>query len=234
MNIAYQRFGVWSGVGFFFLFWLACITLSGFVPPPAPTLSGQDLLTLYRGHFFGIRFAMMVAYLAALLLVPWTAVISIQMARIEGRYPMMSLIAFGAGIANAVAFYMPFIFWSAAFYRAGRSPDLVQLFSDTAWLEFVMLYAPFAMQTAAIAVVGLSDKGPAPTFPRWFCYLSIWVAIATIPGGFADFFQGGPFAWNGLIAFWIPVTVFCVYFAALVPLLFKAIKRQEIEERTKV
>lgn len=227
MNYQYQRFGVWSGIAFFFAFFAACI-LGGFIPPPSPHMTGAELVAKFQGNKAGVGVAMMLGYLGALLLVPWSAVISLQMWRIEGRMPMLSLTAFGAGIANAVAFYMPFIFWSGAFYRADQNPELVRLLNDTTWLEFVMLYTPFAFQTMAIAIVGLSEKSATPTFPRWFCFLSIWVTILVIPGGFAIFFDQGPFAWNGLIAFWIPVTVFTIYFCAIVPLLFKAIKRQEL------
>lgn len=84
MNTKYHRFGVWSGIAFFLLFWICCINLMGFVPPPSPTLSGQEILASYQEHLFGIRFAIWVAYLAATLLVPWSAVLFAQMWRIEG------------------------------------------------------------------------------------------------------------------------------------------------------
>jgi hypothetical protein len=230
-HFKYQRFGVWCGIAFFVLFFVACWPMAGFIPPPSPLLSGDELLAKYQGGLFGIHASMMVGLLAAVLLLPWSAVISLQMARIEGRYPMLAITAFGAGVANAVAFYLPFIFWAATYYRPERSPELVQLLSDMTWLEFVMLYAPFAMQTVAIGVVGLSDKSATPTFPRWFCFLSFWVTVLVIPGGFAVFFKTGPFAWNGLIAFWIPVTVFTIYYGVFFPLMFKAITRQETAER---
>lgn len=226
MNYAYQRFGVWCGIGFYVLFFTACWPLSGFIPPPSPLLTGAELMQRYQEDLSGIRFGMAVGYLAAVLLVPWSASISIQMARIEGRYPLMAITAFGAGIVNSVAFCLPFFLWAAMFYRPERSPDLLLLLNDLIWLEFVMLYAPFAMQTAAIAVVGFSDKSAAPTFPRWFCYLSVWVAILVIPGGIAVFFKTGQFAWNGLFAFWLPVIAFTLYYACLIPLMFKAIRRQ--------
>lgn len=232
MNTHYLRFCVWCGVAFFFLFFIACVG-AGFIPPPKPSMTGEELLAVVTEHRTGFRIGMMAGYFAALLLVPWSAVISYFMARIEGgRFPVISITAFGAGVANAVAFYLPFVFWSGAYYRLDRNPDLVRLLSDVTWLEFVMLYTPFFMQTLAIAVIGLSDKSATPTFPRWFCFLSIWVAILVIPGGFAIFFENGPFAWNGLIAFWIPVTVFTIYFAAFVPLLFKAIGRVAREGAT--
>ena len=231
MNYKFQRIGVWSGIGFFFLFWASCVNMMGFVPPPSPTLNGTELLATYQAHLFGARGAIMVAYLAALLLVPWSAMLYTQLAKIEGKHPMMSVTALGAGIANAVAFYLPFVFWAAAIYRMDRPPELILMISDMAWLEFIMLYAPYAVQTIAIALVGLTDKSPTPTFPRWFCFMSIWVAILVVPGGFAEFFYTGPFAWNGIIAFWVPVTAFCIYYAAMFPLMFKAIKRQEMAER---
>lgn len=227
MNYNYQRFGVWSGIGFFMLFWIALVIFMGFLPPPSPTLTGQEILASYAEHLFGLRFALWLAFLGTMLLVPWSAVIAMQMARIEGRYPMLAVTSFGAGVANAVAFYLPFVFWAAAAYRMDRMPELVQLMSDLAWLEFVMLYAPFAVQTATVAVVGLTDKSATPTFPRWFCFLSFWTVLLVVPGGFAVFFQSGPFAWNGLLAFWTPVVIFCIYFLTLVALLFKAINRQE-------
>ena len=226
MNNKYQMFGWWSGIAFFLLFWLACVSLAGFVPPPSPTLSGQELLEIYKGNIFGIRLGMMLALIAAVLLIPWSATLSLLMARIEGPQPMMSITAFGAGVANAVAFYLPFVFWAAGTYRLDRAPELVQLISDMSWLEFVMLYAPFGLQTVAIAVVGLSDKSSTPTFPRWFCFLSFWTTILIVPGGFALFFYTGPFAWNGLFAFWVPVVVFCIYYTALFWLAYKALKRQ--------
>lgn len=230
MHIQYQRFGVWCGIAFYFLFFIACWPMAKFIPPPSPTLSGAEIMEMYKGNLFGIRFSVAVGYLAALLIIPWSATLAIQMARIEGRYPMMTMVAFGAGVADAVAFYLPFIFWAATFYRPGRAPELVQLLNDMTWLEFVMLYAPFVMQTVAIAVVGFSDKRATPTFPRWFCFLSLWISVLILPGGLAVFFKTGPFAWNGLFAFWIPIAVFTVYYAALFPLTFKAITRQQLEE----
>ena len=117
-------FGLWCGIAFFLLFWLTCVRLAGFVPPPSPTLSGQELLEVYKGNIFGIRLAMMLAMIAAVLLIPWSATLSLLMACFEGLQPMMSITAFGAGVANAAAFYLPFVFWAAGTYRLDHAPEL--------------------------------------------------------------------------------------------------------------
>lgn len=229
-HLSYKKAGVWCGIAFFFLFWLACIQLSGFVPPPSPTLTGEQLLASYAQHPYGMGLAIVLAYWAACLLIPWSAAVYAEMARIEGGpHPIASLTFFGAGVANAVAFYLPFIFWAPNVYRPDRDPDLILLISDMAWLEFVMMYIPFAMQSIAIGIVGLSDKSATPTFPRWFCFLCFWSAVLVLPGGLIIYFKTGPFTWNGILGFWTPVAGFCAFWACLVPLMFKAIKRQEAE-----
>jgi hypothetical protein len=87
------------------------------------------------------------------------------------------------------------------------------------------------VQALSIAIVGFSDKSATPTFPRWFCFFSIWIAILSIPGGFAVFFQSGPFAWNGIITFWLPIGFFGIYYPTLISLMFKAIKRQDTAQQ---
>jgi hypothetical protein len=228
-TILYKKLGAWSGVSFFVLFSVACVALARFVPPPSPMLTGEEILATYASNTGGIGSAVVVAYFAACFLIPWSAIVSSEMARIEGGpWPIISVSAFGAGVANAVAFFLPFVFWAAAIYRMDRPPELVRLMSDMAWLEFVMLYVPYAMQVIAIAIVGLGDKSATPTFPRWFCFLSFWIALGAVPGGIVIFFKTGPFTWNGAFGFWLPVAAFVVYWGCLVPLIFKSIKRQEL------
>lgn len=230
MNTRYQIWGVWSGVIFFVLFFLACWPLAQFIPPPSPTLSGEELVAKYQDNITLVRMAMPVGLIAAVFAIPWTAVIALQIVRIEGKVPVLGLTSLGAGIANAVAFYLVFVIWAPAFYRMDRSPELIMLINDMAWLEFVMVFPPFALQIVCIALAGFMDKSPKPIFPRWFCFLNLWVALMVVPGGLAIFFKTGPFAWNGLLAFWLPVTVFTIYFSAIIPLLLKGIKRQALED----
>ena len=44
-----------------------------------------------------------------------------------------------------------------------------------------------------------------------------------MPASVLAFFHDGPFAWNGLMCFWVPATVFCIQFAANVTMLLRAI-----------
>ena len=50
-------------------------------------------------------------------------------------------------------------------------------------------------------------------------------------GGLAVFFKDGPFAWNGIIGFYVPLTVFAIWVLVTTFVLTKAIKRQAAEDR---
>ena len=230
MNANSQRAAVWCGLAFGGLFFIACWPIGGLLLPPSPTLTGPELMEKYADSINWVKAAMPLGLIAAIFAVPWNAVLALQMARIEGKMPVWSVSCFGAGCTNVVIFSLPFIFWSGAFYRVDRDPALFQLINDITWLEFVMTFPPLCMQMCATAFIGLSDKSENPVFPRWACYLNLWVAFLFLPGGLAIFFQTGPFAWNGVLALWVPAVVFGIYFSSMTPVLLKAIKRQEQEQ----
>ncbi len=61
----------------------------------------------------------------------------------------------------------------------------------------------------------MSVQHEQPIFPRWVGYFNIWVAVLFIPGGLLTFFKTGPVAWNGLLAFWMPVVVFFAWYIVM-------------------
>jgi hypothetical protein len=46
-------------------------------------------------------------------------------------------------------------------------------------------------------------------------------------GVLAQLFNSGPFAWNGLFTFWIPLTVFVAWFFVIAYTMLRAISAQE-------
>lgn len=64
-------------------------------------------------------------------------------------------------------------------------------------------------------------------FPRWLGYLTLWMLACAELGTLAMIFKTGPFAWNGFFTFWLPLTIYAVWYTALTTLMLKAITRQE-------
>lgn len=209
-QFAHQRLqlALWGcGIGFALLFFIALLPLAGFVPPPTPQMSGAQLMAEFGPRLGWVKLGIVVGIISGSLMVPWSAVVALQIARMEEgrRVPLWAIFAFGAGMVNAVAFVLPFIFWAGAFYRPDRSPELVQLINDLGWLSLLMYFPTFSMQLFCVAMAGFTQRQGPEVFPRWFLYLNLWMATIGAIGVAVIFFFSGPLAWNGIFAFWIPI-----------------------------
>jgi hypothetical protein len=108
--------------------------------------------------------------------------------------------------------------------------EIVLALNDLAWLPFVGIISLFMVQCAAIAACVLQGMNQT-VFPRWAGYFNIWAALLLSPAVLIYFFKSGPFAWDGVLVFWIGLTVLGVWFAVMSVVLRAAILGQESDER---
>ena len=227
MNPKTQLFCAWCGIGFVVLFTLGWWIIASYVPPLSPTLGAAEVADFYQRNTGSIRFGLMLTMISAALTAPWVAVIAVQMKRIEGEFPVLTYTQLVAGAVGIVVLLLPPLIWTTAAFRLDRDPQLMQLMNDFAWLLFIMTFSPAFIQNLVIGLAIFSDKNAVPVFPRWLAYFNIWVAILFVPGGLITFFKTGPFAWNGLLAFWVPLVIFFVWFLVMFVALLKTIREQE-------
>jgi hypothetical protein len=62
-------------------------------------------------------------------------------------------------------------------------------------------------------------------------YLNLWVGLSGAGGGLAVFFKNGPFAWNGLIGFYLPIVVFVIWIITMTYLMHTGFRRAGAEAR---
>ncbi len=230
VNERMQVLALWSGPVMFFFFFLSILVMMKFVPPLPPIFSGDQVMDKVADNIVITRLGIALGMSVTILWVPFSAVISIQMARIEGfRAPVLSLAHFGVAIMTCYTFMLPFMSYAPAFYRTERSPEVIQLATDSAWLALIMPWSPGALQAVLIAMAGLIYKNGNKIFPRWYCYYCLWAAFCAVPGAFAGSFISGPFAWNGILSFWLVILFFPPAFIMIVPILLKAIKHHKLD-----
>lgn len=210
-------------------FWL----VGGLVPPPSPNQTAQTLAAYYADDAIRIRIGLMISMLAAGLSFPFTVAIFMQMRRIEGGIGPLGCTQLVTGLMNGPLFILPMIFLAAAIFRVGTAdPSTVQALSDLAWLAFVGIPAPAVVQLCAIALAVFRDHSPRPTFARWIGYFNVWCALSFLPGILVICFKTGPFAWNGIIAFWIPLSIFGTWFFVMAWVMLRALKEETLEPST--
>lgn len=212
---------------FLLLFMAGWVFVARFLPPQDPSASAAQVASYFAAHSVRIRFGMLLCLYSTVFLMPFAAVIAAQISRIEGDgFKVWTYTMIGAGAGNVLTFTFPIMFWVVAAYRTDRPSDLVLLVSDLCWIPFVGMTSPFLVMPLVVAIAGFMDKSPHPVFPRWFCFYNLAEVAIILPGGLMTFFQTGPFAWNGMIGWWFPVSNFFVWFIVLYILLVRGIKAQ--------
>jgi hypothetical protein len=224
-----QRIGLWVSLFGIVLGGIGFVGLAHFMPPPSPNQTAAEVVKLYQAHTNFKRLGFVFMMLANGLYFPLVAVISAQMKRMEGVGRILNYTQLSTGAINGLLLLLPSIFFTAAAFRPERSPDVTVALHDLGWLITVMPVSSFMLQQFAIAIAIFQDKSAQPVFPRWIGYMNVWVAILYLPAYMDTFFKTGPFAWNGILAFWVPGLTFgLIWIPIMYVKLFKAIKQEEL------
>lgn len=217
------------------ILWLVTfVFLSRFIPVPAPSKNPQQVVEMLRDRTNLIRLGLAVTVFAVALLVPFAALISTQLKRIEGdRGPLASTQLCSAALLS-LEFMIPIMIWQTALFRVNDTAAdfrVIQMLNDMGWLFFVAPIFSVVCQMVAIGIAILLDQRPDPVFPRWAGYFNIWVGLLLSPASAVVFFKDGPLAWNGVLGFYTPLAAYTPWFFVMIYLLRRAINQEEAEQQ---
>jgi hypothetical protein len=211
---------------------IAWVLLVRFIPPPSPTKTPAQVVQLFRAHTFELRFGLVITLFACALLVPFSAVIQQQMRRIPAGRSALASTQMASAALLSLEFILPLMVWQTAAYRLDHtSAEIIRVLNDMGWIMFVGVISSACVQFASIGIAILVDERTRPVFPRWAGYFNLWVTLLVSPAGIIVFFKHGPFAWNGLVSFFLPLAAFATWIAVMVVLLFRAIEQEDAERR---
>jgi len=202
----------------------ALITLAAFIPPPSPNASADEIAAMFRENAIGIRLGMILFMFCGTMLAPITAIYCLIIKKIEGRAGVLTYTQLVTGTIALVLFIPPSVIWSVAAFRPDRAPEMILMLNDMGWLFFIMTVPPGVLQVLVLGMAILKDKRATPLIPRWVGYMNLWAALVLSPGGLAAMFKAGPFAWNGLITFWIALPVFGTWWLLMFIYCLKAVR----------
>jgi hypothetical protein len=203
--------GVWCGVAFLAFYIVGLWLMSGFVPAHKPTASADAIALIYRSNTNGIRMGMLFVMIAAALYLPWTVTLSALIRTMEGEATFLSQCQLLGGLASSFFFVLPALIWQVAAFRPERSPELILMLNDAGWILTVTPVPPFLVQFLPLVTAIFINRNKPDVFPRWMGFASLWACVLYSPAVVAYFLKTGPFAWNGLFSFWIPLSIFVVW-----------------------
>jgi hypothetical protein len=198
--------------------WVVCLVgflisfglLAGFIPPPGESWSAERIADFYAADRTAIRAGLIGAMFASALMVPFYTVVSAEIRKIEGEPALLAPILFACAVILVCFFQIICLGWLLASFRPEISPEITRALNDYGWLVWTILIPTYSAQYLCMAIAGFVDTRPNPIWPRWAAYTNLWVAVGGAGGILAVFFKTGPFSWNGLFGYWIPVVLFAV------------------------
>ena len=198
---AVARFSISTGYAIIFLGTPVVLFLMGFIDPPSASLAPEALLQRVQENQLSMLLGNSICLFLWCLFMFWMAPILMYIRRME-RAPILtfaSLIYAGGGYA--AIFLTPMLFALSAF-RAEEAL-IVQTAWDFGMFMFIYSIPPFTFFFFIVAAAIFRDINPTPTLPRWYAFYSIFAGIGTMPSFLLVFFHDGPFAYNGIVVFWI-------------------------------
>lgn len=221
---------VFSGVGLVVSLVLTQGLMMGFIPPPSPALSAEELAQVFIDRKLGIRLGALIQCICYSFWATWAISIVLIIRKMERGMPILTY----ASIANVGGGYVFFLLmpitWAALAFRPEEmDPRFLQIMNDWVWFVFLLSWPPFAIFMIFIAVAIFRDYHVPSTYPRWVAFFNLWCAVLIFPAGLIEFFTTGPFAYDGLISFWFVYIVFFGWMLVMSIMTLKAIAADKAE-----
>jgi hypothetical protein len=188
------------------IIWVAAFLLfPGFVHPMSPTMSAEQVAAFYRdpGNLPLIRWSMIIFNWFGVGLIPFLALIVMQVRRMAHRTPILSYCYLGCLTGGPTLFFLADLFWLLAAFRPERDPKLIQMFNDLAWVTFIGQVGFLIAQSVFLALAIYLDRQAQRVFKTWVAHFNLLIAAALAPASFVGLALSGPLAWDGLLSFWL-------------------------------
>ena len=217
----------WCGPAFALCFAIGFVLLAGFLPPPSPEDSAREIVDMYRDDD-AIKAGTVVMMLGTIFAPFWGIAMASQTRKTEADkdFPVLTYVQVACTGIFTLTLAIFIMAWAVAAFRAGETdPEVTQALNDFGFFVLLFDYAPFCAWVASFAIAILLDRSKDPVFPRWAGYLNLWIVALSIPGGLIVFFKDGPLAWDGVVAFYLPVVAFFIWLVPMTWLTIRGIKR---------
>lgn len=220
------KIGLWCNWIFVALTAIGWLGIAHFIAPARADL-GLDATKVWftETHRNGVIVGCTLFYIAAGILTPGSIAFGMMLSKIEGRLPLWSFTTAVSGVFISLIVFLNCCAWIVAAYRPEYGADVIQSWYDWAWFAFLLGWIYLSLEMVATAIVEFMDDRPQPMIPRWFTWLTLAGAFTIFTAAGPAFFKSGPFAYHGLLAFYMPVVVWGVYLSGTTWFMVKELTR---------
>ncbi|MBJ7328532.1 MAG: hypothetical protein JHC95_01475 [Solirubrobacteraceae bacterium] len=208
---------------------LTMFLVGPFLPPISPSATPSEVAAIYLADSSVIAIPIIVLVFTVGVQVPLQGLVIDRMRQMPNRGKLLSwvyLVSYAGATLPSGGLLVAF--FGCAVLRPDRDPAALQALNDLAFLGLIAVISGFLVQYAALALAIFLDRGRI--MPLWFGYVSVWATVSEllfVPG---YLIPHGPFAWNGLLDFWLGLGLYGVWAVGLVLALRQTILKQQQAE----
>lgn len=217
----------WTVPAFFQVFGMVFVPLTWMMPPMSPEKPLADIVNFMQNSPLELALAiyMLTWGLGAVVTVGAYWLVVSRMA-VSGALKYGFLIGqVLGGIAGAL---FPVLCFGLAGFRSGYDPQTLAILYDMGYLAYVGSLGCFCLPWLALSLSIILDKNRI--LPKWLGYFTAWQYVTELFAATVWASHSGPFAWNGLMAFWFNILIFVPWQIIIFVQIYKAIKKQPESE----
>lgn len=216
----------WSVPFFYNVFGIVFVPLSWMMPPRPPDGSLAGKVAFMQSPSLLVACVFLVAALG--LAAVSNAVYLCQIKRMSVS-PAFRFTFLAATIPGAiVGALFPLFCFGLGSFRQGYRPEILAMLYDFGYLSFIGCLGCFFVTWSCFGLSIVLDRNDV--LPKWLGYYTFWQAVTEIFATAVWASHEGPFAWNGLLAFWFDMVIYVPWQMIVYICIYQAIRRQPERE----
>src|SRR3546814_858343 len=152
----------------------------------------------------------------------------IQMRRMSVSPAFRLALMIGAMIGAIVGMLFPMFCFGLGAFRPGYDPAILAMLYDFGYLAFIGSLGCFCVMWTALGLAILLDKNNI--LPKWLGYYTVWQFVSELVAAPVWIAKSGPFAWDGLMTFWLAMAIYVPWQFIVYVCIYRAIRNQPEHE----
>jgi len=213
---------------FYNIFGIVFFVMTRTQPPPKAWWGLSRIVEWFSDNQWGLMTGFGIIFVARAFATASTAMIAYSMRRmsVSPVFAWSYLIIYS--LAAVPGMLLTCIALVVGAMRPDRSPELMGLLYDLGFLAFSGTMGIFLVGSLIWALAILLDRNGI--LPKWFGYFNICNALTEVVVATCVVYKTGPFAWNGVISFYINFVVFGIYTGVFIMQLQKLAQREDMSD----
>ena len=221
-----QWLAFWIVPVFFNLFGLVFVPLSWMMPPRSPSAPQSEIVGFMQSH--NLLIACVILTLTFGLAPVTNACYLTQMKRMSVSPVFRYCLIMGATTGGIVGQLFPMFCFGLGAFRPGYDPKILAMLYDFGYLAFIGSLGCFCIMWMAFGLAILLDENNI--LPKWLGYYTVWQYVTELIAAPVWIAKSGPFAWNGVMTFWLAMAMYVSWQIIVYVCIFRAIKNQPDDE----